>query len=133
MVSRRFLLTEILHLTHDLIGGIPMEKIVGSKTSVFVGSFATDYTDLLLRDPETVPMYQCTNASQSRAMISNRLSYFFDLHGPCVTVDTACSGSLVALHLGCQSLRTGDARCSIVAGVNVILNHEFMITMSMMR
>jgi len=110
-----------------------MEKIVGSKTSVFVGSFATDYTDLLLRDPDTVPMYQCTNAGQSRAMISNRLSYFFDLHGPCVTVDTACSGSLVALHLGCQSLRTGDAKCSIVAGVNVILNHEFMITMSMMR
>ncbi|KAL2004487.1 hypothetical protein VTN00DRAFT_3459 [Thermoascus crustaceus] len=125
----------LLECTYEALenGGIPMEKIVGSKTSVFVGSFATDYTDLLLRDPEAVPMYQCTNASQSRAMISNRLSYFFDLHGPCVTVDTACSGSLVALHLGCQSLRAGDAKCSIVAGVNVILNHEFMITMSMMR
>lgn len=110
-----------------------MERIMGTKTSVFVGSFATDYTDLLLRDPEALPMHQCTNSSQSRAMISNRLSYFFDLHGPCVTVDTACSGSLVALHLGCRSLQTGDAKCSVVAGVNVILSHEFMITMSMMK
>ncbi|OKP15072.1 Lovastatin diketide synthase LovF [Penicillium subrubescens] len=69
----------------------------------------------------------------SRAMMSNRVSYFFDLKGPSVTVDTACSGSLVALHLACQSLRTEDASMAIAAGVNLILSHEFMSTMSMMR
>ncbi|EUC45778.1 hypothetical protein COCMIDRAFT_5016 [Bipolaris oryzae ATCC 44560] len=125
----------LLETTYEALenGGIPLEKIVGTKTSVFVGSFATDYTDLLTRDPESVPMYQCTNSGQSRAMVSNRLSYFFDLHGPSVTVDTACSGSLVALHLACQSLRTGEANSAIAAGVNVVLNHEFMTTMSMMK
>ncbi|XP_014553689.1 hypothetical protein COCVIDRAFT_29158 [Bipolaris victoriae FI3] len=125
----------LLESTYEALenGGIPLEKIVGTKTSVFVGSFATDYTDLLTRDPESVPMYQCTNSGQSRAMVSNRLSYFFDLHGPSVTVDTACSGSLVALHLACQSLRTGEANSAIAAGVNVVLNHEFMTTMSMMK
>ncbi|KAJ5021191.1 hypothetical protein J3E71DRAFT_186571 [Bipolaris maydis] len=125
----------LLESTYEALenGGIPLEKIVGTKTSVFVGSFATDYTDLLTRDPESVPMYQCTNSGQSRAMISNRLSYFFDLHGPSVTVDTACSGSLVALHLACQSLRAGEAKSAIAAGVNVVLNHEFMTTMSMMK
>ncbi|KAF9883547.1 hypothetical protein FE257_003186 [Aspergillus nanangensis] len=92
-----------------------------------------DYTDLLLRDPERIPMYQCTNSGQSRAMTANRISYFFDMKGPSVTVDTACSGSLVALHLACQSLRTGDASMAIAAGVNVILSHEFMSTMSMMK
>ncbi|CAI7660617.1 unnamed protein product [Penicillium glandicola] len=113
--------------------GIPLNKIMGTKTSCFVGSFSADYTDLLLRDPECVPMYQCTNAGQSRAMTANRLSYFFDLKGPSVTVDTACSGSLVALHLACQSLQTGDSSTAIAAGVNLILSHEFMSTMSMMK
>jgi acyl transferase domain-containing protein len=106
---------------------------MGSQTSCFVGSFNADYTDLLLRDPDAIPMYQCTNAGQSRAMMSNRVSYFFDLKGPSVTVDTACSGSLVALHLACQTLRTGDAVMAIAAGVNVILSHEFMSTMTMMK
>jgi acyl transferase domain-containing protein len=78
-------------------------------------------------------MYQCTNAGQSRAITANRTSYFFDLKGPSVTVDTACSGSLVALHLACQSLRTGDASMALAAGVNTVLSHEFMSTMSMMK
>ncbi|KAJ5605451.1 hypothetical protein N7510_008232, partial [Penicillium lagena] len=93
----------------------------------------SDYTDILLRDPECMPMYQCTNAGQSRAMTANRVSYFFDLKGPSVTVDTACSGSLVALHMACQSLCTGDASTAIAAGVNLVLSHEFMSTMSMMK
>ncbi|GAB1201027.1 hypothetical protein APSETT444_010412 [Aspergillus pseudonomiae] len=82
---------------------------------------------------DCIPMYQCTNSGQSRAMTANRVSYFFDMKGPSVTVDTACSGSLTALHLACQSLRTGDASMAVAAGVNVILSHEFMSTMTMMK
>ncbi|GMG22346.1 unnamed protein product [Aspergillus oryzae] len=115
------------------IAGIPMAKIMGSSTACFVGCFNADYTDLLLRDPDCIPMYQCTNSGQSRAMTANRVSYFFDMKGPSVTVDTACSGSLTALHLACQSLRTGDASMAVAAGVNLILSHEFMSTMTMMK
>ncbi|KAE8394085.1 hypothetical protein BDV23DRAFT_190741 [Aspergillus alliaceus] len=113
--------------------GIPITSVMGSRTACFVGCFSADYTDILLRDPDCVPMYQCTNSGQSRAMTANRVSYFFDMKGPSVTVDTACSGSLTALHLACQSLRTGDASMAIAAGVNVILSHEFMSTMTMMK
>ncbi|GIJ86709.1 polyketide synthase [Aspergillus pseudoviridinutans] len=125
----------LLEVTYEGLenAGIPLPDIMGSQTSCFVGSFNADYTDLLLRDPDAIPMYQCTNAGQSRAMMANRVSYFFDLKGPSVTVDTACSGSLVALHLACQTLRTGDAAMAIAAGVNVILSHEFMSTMTMMK
>ncbi|PKY01155.1 polyketide synthase [Aspergillus campestris IBT 28561] len=125
----------LLEVTYEGLesAGIPLSKVMGSQTACFVGSFNADYTDLLLRDPECVPMYQCTNAGQSRAMTANRISYFFDLKGPSVTVDTACSGSLVALHLACQSLRTGDATMAVAAGVNIILSHEFMSTMTMMK
>lgn len=114
-------------------GGIPLEQIMGSKTSCFTGSFSCDYNDMLLRDPDSVPMHQCTNAGQNRAMFANRVSYFFNMKGPSVTVDTACSGGLVALHLACQSLRTGDATMAVASGVNAVLSHESMNTMSMMK
>ncbi|KAJ5683540.1 polyketide synthase [Penicillium macrosclerotiorum] len=125
----------LLEVTYEGLenAGIPLTRVAGTQTACFVGSFSADYTDLLLRDPECVPMYQCTNAGQSRAMMANRVSYFFDLKGSSVTVDTACSGSLVALHLACQSLQTRNATMAIAAGVNLILSHEFMSTMSMMR
>ncbi|GES58268.1 polyketide synthase [Aspergillus terreus] len=113
--------------------GIPLHKVTGSQTACFVGCFNADYADLLLRDPERIPIYQCTNAGQSRAMTANRISYFFDMKGPSVTIDTACSGSLVALHLACSSLQNGDASMAVAAGVNLILSHEFMSTLSMMK
>jgi acyl transferase domain-containing protein len=113
--------------------GTPMSKVVGTDTSVFTACFATDYTDMLWRDPESVPIYQCTNSGFSRANMANRISYSFDLRGPSVTVDTACSGGLTALHLACQSLLSGDVKQAIAAGSSLVLGPEVMMTMSMMR
>ncbi|KAL9042477.1 MAG: hypothetical protein Q9214_003767, partial [Letrouitia sp. 1 TL-2023] len=85
------------------------------------------------RDYETLPIYQATGSGPSLAFLSNRLSYFYDLKGPSVTVDTACSASLVALHLACETLRSGESKRAVVGGSNVILSHEIMISMTMMR
>lgn len=41
--------------------------------------------------------------------MANRISYFFNLHGPSVTVDTGCSGSLVSVHLAAQTIRSGES------------------------
>ncbi|KAI0009070.1 putative polyketide synthase [Xylariaceae sp. FL0662B] len=113
--------------------GIPLGEVAGSETCCFVGSFCGDYTDMLSRDPDSMPFYQATSSGHSRAIIANRLSYFFNLRGPSATIDTACSSSLVALHLACQSLRTGESKQALVAGANVILSHEMTISMTMMR
>ena len=59
----------------------------------------------MLRDEETIGMYHSTGTS--RALVSNRVSYFFDWHGPLMTTDTACSSSLVAVNQAIQQLRTG--------------------------
>ncbi|KAH8804399.1 putative polyketide synthase [Xylogone sp. PMI_703] len=125
----------LLECTYEAVenSGMKLHSFSGSNTSVFVGSFCADYADVLWRDAETVPMYQCTNAGHSRANTANRISYTYDLKGPSVTIDTACSASLVALHLACQSLRSGDAEQALVAGCSAILSHEGMVTMSMMR
>lgn len=84
-----------------------MEDVRGSDTSCFIGCFAGDYAGLASADIDDSAMYQAIGLGT--AMISNRVSWFFDFKGPSVSLDTACSSSLVALHLGCQTLRTGES------------------------
>jgi acyl-CoA synthetase (AMP-forming)/AMP-acid ligase II/3-oxoacyl-(acyl-carrier-protein) synthase/acyl carrier protein len=54
-------------------------------------------------------------------MIAARTSHLLDLRGPSLTVDTACSASLVAVHLACESLRRGECEMAVAGGVNVLL------------
>lgn len=105
-----------------------MERVAGTNTSCFLGCFSRDYNELLSRDPETAPVYVSTG--NGAAILSNRISYFFDLKGPSLTIDTACSSSLVALYLACQSIRDGHSSASIVAGTNLIFSPDVMIAMS---
>ncbi|KAF2177009.1 putative polyketide synthase [Zopfia rhizophila CBS 207.26] len=109
-------------------GGIRIEDIVGSDTSCYVGSFTRDYPEIAGNDAENVPSYHGVGSGD--AILSNRLSWFYDLRGPSISIDTACSSSLVALHLGCQSLRTGESKMSIVGGTNLILMSNIMSAMS---
>ncbi|MFB1482194.1 SDR family NAD(P)-dependent oxidoreductase [Corallococcus sp. RDP092CA] len=54
--------------------------------------------------------------------IANRVSYALNLSGPSLTVDTACSSSLNAIHLACESLRSGACEVAIAGGVNLSLH-----------
>jgi natural product biosynthesis luciferase-like monooxygenase protein/amino acid adenylation domain-containing protein len=69
----------------------------------------------------------------AQSIAANRLSYFFDFHGPSVAVDTACSSSLFAIHQACQSLRNGECHLALAGGVNVILEPLLTITFSQAR
>jgi acyl transferase domain-containing protein len=89
-----------------MLAGMPMKKVAGSRTGVYVGSMTSDYEVLSTRDIYDEP--HMAAAGSSEAMTANRVSWFFDLHGPSLTLDTACSSSLYALHLACQSLRLGE-------------------------
>lgn len=100
-------------------GGHTMEALRGSDTAVYVGTMGVDYNDTLLRDLNTIPTYFATGTN--RAIISNRVSYFFDWHGPSMTIDTACSSSLIAVHQGVQALRSGESRVAVACGTQVIL------------
>lgn len=54
-------------------------------------------------------------------MFANRLSYFFDLVGPSVSLDTACASSGYAVHMACQSLRMGECAQAFVGGASLLL------------
>lgn len=60
--------------------------------------------------------------SGSAASVANRVSYFLNLRGPSITVDSMCSSSLTAIHLACQSLLSGDIEMALAGGVNLSLH-----------
>ena len=102
--------------------GIPLDAIASTNTSCYVGQFVSDYREMLFRDPDSAPTYTVTGTGTS--LISNRISWFFDLRGPSFTLNTACSSSMVALHEACESLRRGESEMSVVGGSNLILSPE---------
>ncbi|OKL59687.1 hypothetical protein UA08_05018 [Talaromyces atroroseus] len=112
-------------------GGHPIEMLRGSDTAVYVGTMSVDYNDIVLRDIESAPTYFATGSS--RAILSNRISYFFDWHGPSMTIDTACSSSMVALHQGVHSLRSGESRVAVAGGTGLLLGPEQFVGESKMN
>lgn len=111
--------------------GYSMDQMTGSDTGVYVGCWSHEYGTQFARDPENAPSYE--SSGMSGAMISNRISYFFDLKGPSMTVDTACSASLVALHQAVLSLRSGETKQCFVAGVNLLLDPLAFMALGRMR
>ena len=111
--------------------GIPLASLVGSDTSCFVGSSSADYTAVSGRDIDDVPLYQAIGGGN--AMLANRISHFFDLRGHSMTLDTACSSGLIALHLGCNSIRSGESRTSLIAASQLILIPDMMTSLSSLQ
>ncbi|KAH8655375.1 type I polyketide synthase [Xylariales sp. PMI_506] len=122
----RLLLEAVYEATEH--AGIPIEKLAGSNTSVFAGIYAKDFYDLQMRNPEMLPMSFLTG--NGTAMLSNRISHFYDFQGPSVTVDTGCSSGLTAVHQACQSLYSGEADVSVVGAATTILSRDMLIAMT---
>jgi acyl transferase domain-containing protein/thioesterase domain-containing protein/acyl carrier protein len=113
-------------------GGQTLEKIRGSRTGVFTGISTTDYATLqnAAGGRNEADVYSATGSTFSIA--ANRISYCFDLRGPSMAIDTACSSALTACHVACHSLWRGDCKMAVVAGVNALLNQDTFIAFSRM-
>lgn len=100
-------------------GGLTLDDVAGSNTCVYAAQWTCDYRDMMARDVQNAPTYAATGTGTT--LLSNRLSWFFDLRGPSLTINTACSSSMVALHQACESLRRGESDMALVASANVAL------------
>ncbi|WP_241695353.1 polyketide synthase, partial [Streptomyces sp. C] len=98
--------------------GILPGTLKNSGTGVFVGAIWDDYADLVRRSGGA-GTGQHAFTGLNRGVIANRVSYTLGLHGPSLTVDTAQSSSLVAVHLACQALLSGEADLALAGGVNL--------------
>ncbi|MBI0376025.1 polyketide synthase, partial [Streptomyces albiflaviniger] len=104
--------------------GIRPGTLKDTPTGVFVGAIWDEYAALLRRDATAATRHAMTGVH--RSMIANRVSYGYGLRGPSLTVDTAQSSSLVAVHTACESLRRQECTLALAGGVNLILTEDSM-------
>nr|CAD19085.1 StiA protein [Stigmatella aurantiaca Sg a15] len=108
--------------------GVAVDSLMDSRTGVFMGAMWSDYAKLTRGALGLIGPHTATG--QDSSIIAARVSYFLGLRGPSLTVNTACSSALVAVHLACQSLRNGEAAMALAGGVNLLLSPESSVAMS---
>jgi acyl transferase domain-containing protein/D-arabinose 1-dehydrogenase-like Zn-dependent alcohol dehydrogenase/lauroyl/myristoyl acyltransferase/acyl carrier protein len=109
--------------------GIAADTLGSSHTGIYVGAIATDYAELASGSESDGVARQAFTGTQ-RSIIANRVSYALGLRGPSMTVDTGQSSSLVAVHLACQSLLSGESTLALAGGVhlNIALRRALELT-----
>lgn len=112
----------LLEVAHDAIAhaGIRHSTLAGRPIGVYVGASSVDHAAHFFADPSAAGMHMMTGNSLS--IMANRISYTFDLRGPSLAIDTACSSSMVALDMAAEAIRNGSIDTAIVGGVNLLLS-----------
>jgi polyketide synthase 12 len=108
--------------------GINPLELRGGNVGVFVGAMWCDYARLTVDDPTVIDQHSGTGADTS--IISGRISYTLGLEGTSLTVNTASSSSLVAVHLACQSLHAGETSMAIAGGINLVITPHGTVVMT---
>lgn len=107
---QRLLLQESWNALED--AGYGPDRIREEKIGMFVGAEDGDYSILLEEGNIT---------SNHNGILAARMAYFLNFNGPVMTINTACSSGLVAVHQACLSLRTSECDTAMAAGVNLLL------------
>ena len=97
-------------------------RSLGDAVGVFAGTFMNKYfTENLATNArfQRSPMAPLARMFNDKDFLATRVAYLLDLTGPALTVQTACSTSLVATHLGCQSLLNYECDAALVGGVSI--------------
>ena len=107
--------------------GIAPSRLKGGKTGVFVGQYWDDYSAQRIYATDNREIDRYAQLSALRGLTAGRICHILDSHGPAIQLDTACSSSSLAVHLACQSLRTGESDLALAGGVSLVLAPEHLI------
>lgn len=119
---------QLLEVTWECLESAGQTGSNDKNVGCYVGVFGNDWLNLDSQDDQAVDRFHISGAGPFA--LSNRLSYCFDWYGPSITMQTACSSSLIALHDACLALQHRECRSAVVAGVNLILSPTMTIAMS---
>lgn len=98
-------------------GGGPVGVFAGCGMGSYFYFNVCSHRDLV----DKVGMFLLRHTGNDKDFLATRVSYLLDLHGPSVNVQTACSTSLVAIHMACQSLINGECETAVAGGVTIEL------------
>jgi len=122
--QQRLLLEVVWEALWD--GGIEPASLTETDAGVFVAIYNNDYSRLHFRDTSQLSVYAGMGAAHSVA--TGRISFLLNLKGPSLALDSACSSSLAAAHLACQSLRMRECGLAIVAASSLkLLSDEVQV------
>lgn len=108
--------------------GIAPRSLSGRRVGVFAGVGNAEYTSLMRAAHCDNDAYRATGMALT--LVANRLSYVLNLRGPSQVVDTACSGSLVAVHRAIEQLRLGQCELALAGGISLMLSPELHVAFS---
>jgi pimaricinolide synthase PimS1 len=127
--QQRLLLESAWEALED--AGIDPASLRGEPAGVFAGISSQEYGSVSSFAEHGLDGYLLTGRSVS--VVSGRVAYVLGLEGPAMTVDTACSASLVSFHLAARALRGGECSLALAGGVTVLSSPESFIGISRQR
>lgn len=130
MDPQQRLMLEVVWAAFEDAGIVP-SSLKNERVGVYVGASMVDYQSGASHDPAVMESHFMTGNSLS--ILSNRISYVFDFHGPSFTLDSACSSSFVALDQASTALERGEIDIAVVGGVNLCLSPAPFIGFSQAR
>ena len=107
---------------------IDRNALLGSVTGVFVGVAVVNFEDYLDSKPDmATATYAATGGGSGLSIVSGRLSYTLGLHGPALSIDTACSAGLTAVHCAYAALKQLQCHTAVMGGVNMMLSNKYSV------
>ena len=109
-------------------GGLDPQDWRGQAMGVYMGCFTADYQNMQFLAPHDYSIYSSTGMMNT--MLSNRISHCFDFCGPSMSIDTACSASMTAVHQACLSLQANESDAAVAGGALLMLLPDLQIAES---
>ncbi|MBA3544277.1 MAG: polyketide synthase, partial [Chthoniobacterales bacterium] len=101
--------------------GLVLDLDRGTDVAVFVGISHNDYHIIQGTPWDSSGISPHSPTGSAHSIAANRISYCFNLRGPSVAMDTACSSALTAVHAACEHIRAGRGDTALAGGVTVMI------------
>ncbi|KAL5051285.1 hypothetical protein BDW71DRAFT_193707 [Aspergillus fruticulosus] len=118
----------LLEVVYECLENAGKTRYRGEKIGCYIGAWGVDWSELTTKDgQQRNPMI---GAAAGSFFLSSYIAWNLDLRGPTMSIETACSASMVALHEACQALYSGECASAIVGGANLILTPTLHMSLS---